>query len=274
MLGVSAEGELGLRADDARNLGQLVRDDFGEFLVVTDTDEGDEVPVAGDGIHLGDAFNFDDGVGHFRDGIGFGVNHDECGEHQASWCVNRYRFLHLSRRADSGFSDIHGTMTSTAFKGSPVQLSGSLPAVGDTLPEFTVVGTDLADITPANFAGKRVVISVFPSVDTGVCAASVREFNQRAAGLDNTVVLNVSRDLPFALGRFCAAEGIENVQSASDFRHNFGGAFGLVQEDGPLAGLLARAVIVADENGKVLYTKVSEEIAEEPDYDAALAALN
>lgn len=165
-------------------------------------------------------------------------------------------------------------MTNTAFKGTPVQLSGNLPAVGDSLPEFTVVGTDLADITPANFAGKRVVISVFPSVDTGVCAASVREFNERAASLDNTVVLNVSRDLPFALDRFCAAEGIDNVQAGSDFRHNFGGAFGLIQEDGPLAGLLARAVIVADENGKVLYTKVNDEIGEEPNYDDALAALN
>lgn len=164
-------------------------------------------------------------------------------------------------------------MAQTAFQSNPVNLSGDLPAVGEKFPEFSVTNGELATQTAADFVGKRLVINIFPSVDTGVCAASVRRFNELAAGLDNTVVLNVSRDLPFALGRFCAAEGIENVSSASDFRHGFGSAFGVEQVDGPLAGLLARAVVVADEEGKVLYTQLVDEITTEPDYDAALAAL-
>lgn len=165
-------------------------------------------------------------------------------------------------------------MTTTAFQGTPVELSGDLPAVGAAGPEFTLTTTDLSTLTNADLAGKRVVISVFPSVDTGVCAASVRRFNELAAGAgDDVTVLNVSRDLPFALDRFCGAEGIDNVEAASDFRHGFGEAVGLVQADGPLAGLLARAVIILDAEGTVTYTQLVDEITSEPDYDAAMAAL-
>lgn len=164
-------------------------------------------------------------------------------------------------------------MTQTAFQSNPVQISGDLPEVGAQVPEFTLTGGDLGELTNEAFAGKKVVYNIFPSVDTGVCAASVRHFNEDAAGLEGTVVVNVSRDLPFALGRFCAAEGIENVQVASDFRHGFGDAFGVVQLDGPLAGLLARAVVVTDEEGKVIYNQLVDEITTEPDYEAALAAL-
>lgn len=165
-------------------------------------------------------------------------------------------------------------MSKTAFQSNPVSLSGDLPEVDNSVPEFTLAGADLSDITNETFAGKKVVYNIFPSVDTGVCAASVRHFNEDAAGLGGTVVVNVSRDLPFALGRFCAAEGIDNVEVASDFRHGFGEAFGVVQQDGPLAGLLARAVVVTDESGKVVYTQLVDDITSEPDYDSALAALN
>lgn len=164
-------------------------------------------------------------------------------------------------------------MTQTAFQSNPVQLSGDLPQVGNKAPEFNLTGGDLDEVTKETFAGKKVVYNIFPSVDTGVCAASVRHFNEDAAGLDNTVVVNVSRDLPFALGRFCAAEGLDNVEVASDFRHGFGEAFGVVQQDGPLAGLLARAVVITDEEGKVIYNQLVDEITTEPDYDSALAAL-
>lgn len=163
-------------------------------------------------------------------------------------------------------------MTSTHFQGSPVSTNGNAPAVGDQLPAFELVGTDLAAITNQDFAGKRLVLNIFPSVDTGVCAASVREFNQRAADLDNTTVLCISKDLPFALARFCGAEGIENVTAASAFRADQD--FGLILSGSPLQGLFARAVIVADAEGKVSYVQVVPEITEEPDYDAALKALN
>ena len=165
-------------------------------------------------------------------------------------------------------------MANTAFKGNPVHLSGNLPEAGEKAPAFTVVGTDLSDVNLADLVGKRVVLNIFPSVDTGVCAASVRRFNELAADLSDTTVVNVSRDLPFALDRFCGSEGIENVSAASDFRHGFGEAYGVVQQDGPLAGLLARAVVVADENGKVVYTQLVDEITDEPDYDAAVNALS
>ena len=165
-------------------------------------------------------------------------------------------------------------MATTNFKGSPVTTSGELPAVGDQLPEFTLVGTDLSEITPADLAGKRVVLNIFPSLDTGVCAASVREFNKRATSLDNTVVLGVSQDLPFAHGRFCSAEGIDNVTTGSTFRSSFGEDYGLTLQGSPLQGLLARAVVVADENGKVVYTQLVDEITDEPDYDAAVNALS
>lgn len=163
-------------------------------------------------------------------------------------------------------------MANTAFKGSPVTTSGDLPAVGSAAPEFELTGTDLSDVSRPE--GQRVVLSIFPSLDTGVCAASVRRFNELAAGLDNTSVLCISNDLPFALGRFCGAEGIENVTAASAFRSSFGADYGVTMVDGPLRGLLARSVVVLDEGGNVVYTEVVPEIATEPDYDSAIAALS
>ena len=165
-------------------------------------------------------------------------------------------------------------MATVYFQETETTTAGELPAVGEQLPSFTLVGTDLAEFGDADLAGKRVVLNIFPSLDTGVCAASVREFNERATSLDNTVVLAVSRDLPFAHGRFCSAEGIDNITAGSAFRSSFGEDFGLTLQGSPLKGLLSRAVVVADENGKVVYTQLVEQITDEPDYDAALAALN
>ena len=165
-------------------------------------------------------------------------------------------------------------MADITFRGTPVTTSGELPAVGETAPDFTLVGTDLSDVTARGLAGSRVVLNIFPSVDTGVCAASVREFNERAASLEDTTVVCVSKDLPFAQARFCGAEGIESVTLGSAFRSSFGGDYGLVQNDGPLAGLLSRAVVVLDADGTVLHTEQVPEIGQEPDYDAAVAALN
>ncbi|GAA1754534.1 thiol peroxidase [Nostocoides vanveenii] len=164
-------------------------------------------------------------------------------------------------------------MADTAFKGTPVHTVGDLPGVGAPAPDFALTGTDLGDVTLAGLAGRRVVLNIFPSVDTGVCAASVRKFNQLAAGLENTTVVCASADLPFALGRFCGAEGIENVTAASSFRSDFGDAYGVTMSDGPLRGLLARSVVVVGADGTVAYTEVVPEITTEPDYDAAIAAL-
>lgn len=164
-------------------------------------------------------------------------------------------------------------MATTAFKGTPVTTSGELPAVGSAAPAFDLVGSDLSAVTSDSLKGRRVVLNIFPSVDTGVCAQSVRTFNEKAAGLDNTSVVNVSADLPFAMARFCAAEGIENVSSGSTFRSSFAKDYGTAMTDGPLAGLNARAVVVVDAEGNVTYTQLVDEITTEPDYDAALAAL-
>lgn len=164
-------------------------------------------------------------------------------------------------------------MATTKFEGTEVHTVGELPAVGSQAPGFTLVGTDLADVTGSEFEGKNLVLNIFPSVDTGVCAASVRKFNQEAAALENTAVLCLSKDLPFALGRFCAAEGIENVVSASAFRSGFGEDFGVTMTDGPLAGLLARSVVVLNPAGEVIYSQLVDEITTEPDYEAALAVL-
>lgn len=164
-------------------------------------------------------------------------------------------------------------MATTAFHGSPVTTSGELPEVGAPAPDFTLTSTDLSDVKLGDYAGKRVVLNIFPSVDTGTCAASVRKFNELAASLDNTVVVTASRDLPFALDRFCGAEGIENVVATSAFRSNFGEDYGIVQQDGPLASLFARSVVIIDEDGKVAYTQLVPEISEEPNYDEAIAAL-
>ncbi len=165
-------------------------------------------------------------------------------------------------------------MVKVNFKGNPCHIYGSLPQVGSRAPGFTLVGKDLQEIQLSDFSGKRVVLNIFPSIDTGVCAMSVRRFNTEAAGLENTVVLCVSMDLPFAASRFCAAEGIENVLTASAFRSPmFSEKYGVQLIDGPLAGLFARSVVVVDEVGMVVYTQLVDEITDEPDYATVLAAL-
>lgn len=165
-------------------------------------------------------------------------------------------------------------MATTNFKGQPVKLNGSFVQVGTLAPDFELVKTDLSSLTLADLKGKRVVFNIFPSMDTGVCAASVRKFNQLAAGLENTVVVAVSKDLPFAHARFCTTEGIDGVVPASAFRCScFADRYGVEMVDGPLKGLLARAVVVLNEEGKVIYTEMVPEITQEPDYDKALAAL-
>ncbi len=163
----------------------------------------------------------------------------------------------------------------TKFKGDKVvTTNGNLPKEGDMALSFSACGLDLQDAKLDDFKGSRIILNIFPSVDTGVCAASVRRFNQEAASLENTKVLCISKDLPFAQGRFCGAEGIENVVMLSVFRDNsFQDAYGLLMIDGPLKGLLARAVVVIDENGKVVYRELVPEITQEPDYEKALASL-
>ena len=165
-------------------------------------------------------------------------------------------------------------MATTAFKGNPVDTSGDLPAVGGAAPAFTLTGGDLGRVSSEGLAGGRVVLNIFPSVDTPVCAQSVRVFNERAAGLEDTAVVCVSADLPFAAGRFCGAEGIENVTTGSTFRNaEFLADYGVGIGAGPLAGLCARAVVVIDADGTVLHSQLVDEITSEPDYDAAIAAL-
>lgn len=164
-------------------------------------------------------------------------------------------------------------MATITLGGNPVNTNGSLPATAAPAPSFTLVKDDLSEVTNKDLVGKRVVLNIFPSVDTPTCAKSVRKFNELAAAMNNTVVLCVSADLPFAQKRFCGAEGISNVQNASSFRTDFGATFGVNIVDGALKGLLARAVVVLDESGKVAHTELVGEIAHEPNYDAALAAL-
>ena len=164
-------------------------------------------------------------------------------------------------------------MAEVTLGGNPVHTSGDLPEVGGSAPSFTLVGNDLSEVSNTDFAGRNLVLNIFPSVDTPTCATSVRTFNQRAAGLDDTTVLCVSADLPFAQSRFCGAEGIENVSSASAFRSSFGDDFGVSLTDGPLAGVLSRAVVVIGADGTVKHTEMVSEIGQEPDYDAALGAL-
>ncbi|MEY8761811.1 thiol peroxidase [Chryseobacterium tongliaoense] len=163
--------------------------------------------------------------------------------------------------------------TTITLKGNEVHTIGTLPAVGSTIRDFALVDSGLNVKTLENFDGKRKVFNIFPSIDTPTCAASSRKFNEEASGLDNTVVINVSKDLPFALGRFCAAEGLNNVETLSDFRSSFGDDYEVTITDSPLKGLLSRAVIVTDENNKVIYTEQVPEIADEPNYEAALSAL-
>ncbi len=164
-------------------------------------------------------------------------------------------------------------MATVTLKGNPFNTNGDLPASGSQAPDFKLVKTDLSEVSKADLAGKRVVLNIFPSVDTPTCATSVRTFNAEASKLDNTVVVCASQDLPFALGRFCGAEGLSNVIPASAFRSDFASAYGVKLVDGPLAGLTARAVVVLDTDGKVLHTELVSEVAHEPNYAAALKAL-
>ena len=166
-------------------------------------------------------------------------------------------------------------MAQTAFKGSPVNLSGDLPKPGAFAPDFTLTGTDLSDISLKDYAGKTLVLNIFPSIDTPTCAMSVRKFNAEIGNTENAAVLCVSADLPFAHSRFCGTEGLEHVVSASTFRSpEFGDAYGMRITDGPLAGLMARAVMVIDGQGKVAYSQLVDEISKEPDYETALACLS
>jgi thiol peroxidase len=164
-------------------------------------------------------------------------------------------------------------MATTALGDSPAHTSGELPAIGDKAPDFTLVDADLQEFTLSDLPGRRV-LSIFPSIGTGVCQASVRRFNELAAGLEDTTVLNVSVDLPFALSAFCGAEGIENVKVGSAFRSTFGQDYGVTLTDSKFEGLLARAVVVVDSDGQVAYAELVPQIGQEPDYDAALAALS
>lgn len=165
-------------------------------------------------------------------------------------------------------------MAKITLKGNPVNTLGELPAIGSELKNFDLIKNDLSHTSLADYQGKRLILNIFPSLDTGTCAASVRAFNQAAAGLENTVVLCISRDLPFAQARFCGTEGIDNAVTLSDFATGqFGHDYQLTITDGPLAHLLSRAVIVADENGQVIYTEQVPEIVDEPNYELALASL-
>ncbi|NOZ22883.1 MAG: thiol peroxidase [Planctomycetes bacterium] len=164
-------------------------------------------------------------------------------------------------------------MAGITLKGNPIHTIGELPAVGSEAPDFALINGNLEEVTLTSLGSTRKVLNVFPSIDTPVCAMSVRKFNEEAAKLDNTVVLNISADLPFAQQRFCGAEGIENAQTLSCFRSPFPEDYGLLIVDGPIAGLCSRCVIILDGDNKVIYTEQVAEIAEEPDYEKALSAL-
>jgi thiol peroxidase len=164
-------------------------------------------------------------------------------------------------------------MAKITLQGGEINTIGNLPAVGSKAADFNLVAADLSEKTLADYKGKKVVMNIFPSLDTGTCAASVRHFNKAAGELENTVVLCISKDLPFAQARFCGAEGLDNVITLSDFRSNFGETYGLQIVDGPLAGLESRSIIILDEEGNVTYNQQVPEIVDEPNYEEALAAL-
>ena len=164
-------------------------------------------------------------------------------------------------------------MANIKFKGNPAHTSGELPKVGATAPDFKLVKNDLSESSLASYAGKNKVLNIFPSIDTGVCATSVRKFNAEAATAPNTVVLNISMDLPFAQTRFCGAEGIANVETLSAFRSSFGRDYGLMMTDTPLVGLCSRAVVVVSADNRILYTEQVADITSEPNYEAALKAV-
>ena len=165
-------------------------------------------------------------------------------------------------------------MATVTLKGNEIQTIGALPAIGSVAPDFTLVKNDLSSASLADYKGQKVVLNIFPSIDTGTCAQSVRQFNQEAAELNDTKVLCISKDLPFAQARFCGAEGIDQVETLSDFRDgNFGKAYNVSFTNGPLEGLHSRAVVVVDENGMITYAEQVPEIVDEPNYKAALEAL-
>ncbi len=165
-------------------------------------------------------------------------------------------------------------MASTKLNGTPIKTSGALPRLGSKAKDFILTGADLMDKTLKDFSGKKILLNIYPSIDTGVCAMSVRKFNAEASKVKNTAIIGVSRDLPFALGRFCGAEGIDKVLTLSEMRkRDFGKDYGLEIVSGAMAGLLARAVIIIDEDGKVVYRELVDDIVHEPDYKAALKAL-
>ena len=165
-------------------------------------------------------------------------------------------------------------MAEITLKGNAVHTLGELPEIGFKLLDFALVDQNLQVKQLSDYDGKKKVLNIFPSIDTGICAASARKFNEEASKLENTVVINISKDLPFALGRFCAAEGLNNVETLSDFRGSFGDDYDVVITDSPMKGLLSRAVIVTDESNKILYTEQVPEITQEPNYEAALKALD
>ena len=165
-------------------------------------------------------------------------------------------------------------MATVHLKGTPLETIGNLPQIGTAATNFSLTASDLSEKSLADFTGKQLILNVFPSIDTGTCAQSVRSFNEKAAGLENTVVLCISKDLPFAQARFCGAEGIENVVNLSDFKTGtFGADYGLSFANGPLAPLHSRAVIILDKNHQVVYTEQVNEIVDEPNYENALAAI-
>jgi len=165
-------------------------------------------------------------------------------------------------------------MAKITLKGNAIKTVGKLPKVGKKAPKFKLVGTDLSQSKLKDFKGKKIIMNITPSLDTGVCASSLRKFNEEGAKLENTVVINISKDLPFAQARFCGAEGIESAITLSDFQTNkFGKKYGVTIKNGPMKGLLSRAVVVIDEDGKVVYTEQVPEIVQEPNYEAAIEAL-
>lgn len=166
-------------------------------------------------------------------------------------------------------------MAKTALKGNEVNTSGDLPAIGSQAPDFKLVNTDLSEVSLSDFKGQKVILNIYPSVDTGICAMSTTRFNKEASGLDNTKIVCISNDLPFAFSRYCSAEGIDSLATLSNFRDGgaFGKAYGVEMVDGPLKGLCARAIVVVDEEGKVSYTEMVPEITTEPDYEKAMGAL-
>ena len=165
-------------------------------------------------------------------------------------------------------------MATVSLKGNLINTKGNLPSIGSKAPNFELAKDDLSDVTLDNYKGSRVIMNIFHSIDTGTCAASVRQFNQEASNLENVKILCISKDLPFAMARFCGAENIENVETLSDFRDgNYGDNYNLTYIDGPIKGLLARSIIVLDENGVILHTEQVHEVVEEPNYKAALESL-